>query len=336
MLQTLTEGFMLGIVTGTTCLATCTPVYLPYILNEERKLSKSLLVVTEISLGRFISYIAFGALAGYAGSSIANVNRSIFTAIAYILLSAYLVLSAVRTRQADKKCHIPKAAAFTKNAFILGILTGINFCPSFLIALSRAVNLGGPVSGMSLFLGFFVGTTLYLIPIAFVGMLAKVKQMKTMAQVASIIIAVWFTYQGVEILVKYFQHKNAPEGRVVEAFAPYTEVMLVSGTDNAEYFEALQDSIQAFHPFAVKLYVSDVVEADSLKMGEKQVLFVDDELFTLRPNFDAVDDYDYFSVEDNYDIPKMLKYLKFYTFKSQEKLHWEFKESNEGHEGHNH
>lgn len=336
MLQTLVEGFMLGIGTGATCLATCTPVYLPYLLNEERKLSKSLLVVTEISLGRFISYIAFGALAGYAGASIASVNRMVFTGIAYILLSIYLVLSAVRTRQHDKKCHIPKAAAFTKNAFVLGILTGINFCPSFLIALSKAVNLGGPVSGMSLFTGFFVGTTLYLIPMAFVGMLAKVKQMKTMAQLASILIAIWFTYQGVTNLVHYFQHRNAPQGRVVEAFAPHTDVLLVSSSANVEYFTALKDSIQTFHPFKVKLYTTDVVEADSLIMGDKQVLFVDDDLFQLRPNLDALDIYDYFSVEDDYNIPKMLRYLKFYTFKSEDKLHWEFKESREDHEGHGH
>jgi len=336
MLQTLVEGFLLGIGTGATCLATCSPVYLPYLLNEERKLSKSLLVITEISLGRFISYIAFGALAGYAGSSIANVNRTVFTAVAYILLSVYLVLSAVRTRQHDKKCHIPKAAAFTKNAFILGILTGINFCPSFLIALSKAVNLGGPISGMSLFLGFFVGTTLYLIPMAFIGMLAKVKQMKTMAQLASILIAIWFCYQGVTNLVHYFQHKNAPAGRVVDAFAPYTEVLLVSGSGNVEYFEALQDSIQTFHPFTVKLYTADVVQADSLILGEKQVLFVDDDLLQLRPNLDVLDGYDYFAVEDDYNIPKMLQYLKFYTFKSEDKLHWEFKEGDEGHEGHGH
>jgi len=155
VLKTLIEGLLLGFSTGTICLFTCTPIYLPYLLTEERKLLKSLIAVGEISVGRFVSYLAFGAAAGFAGAKISAVNREFFTSIAYILLSVYLILSAIRTHQKAKHCHIPKAARFTKNAILLGILTGINFCPAFLIALSKAVNLGGMLSGMLLFWDFF-------------------------------------------------------------------------------------------------------------------------------------------------------------------------------------
>ena len=103
MFKTLVEGTILGLTTGTTCLITCTPIYLPYLISEDRKLGKSLLAVIEISAGRFFSYLAFGAIAGYAGAQIASINRELFTSIAYILLSIYLVLSAVRTNRKTKR-----------------------------------------------------------------------------------------------------------------------------------------------------------------------------------------------------------------------------------------
>ena len=65
MYKTLLEGLLLGFSTGSLCLLTCTPIYLPYLISEDRKLSKGILAVLEISAGRFFSYLAFGAIAGY-------------------------------------------------------------------------------------------------------------------------------------------------------------------------------------------------------------------------------------------------------------------------------
>jgi len=219
MFETLINGAALGLATGTSCLATCSPIYLPYLISEDRKLGKSLLAVMEISAGRFVSYLAFGALAGFAGAKIATTNREVFTSIAYILLSIYLVFSAVRTHRKTKGCNIPKMTKFTKNGIFLGILTGINFCPSFLIALSKAVDLGGVTSGMMLFLGFFFGTSVFLIPLAFIGQLSKVSLIKMVAQYASIFVAIWVTIAGVNGLKHYYEHqKSAENTRYVEVF----------------------------------------------------------------------------------------------------------------------
>ncbi|MBN2829016.1 MAG: sulfite exporter TauE/SafE family protein, partial [Candidatus Cloacimonetes bacterium] len=141
MLKTLTEGFLLGLTTGTTCLVTCTPIYLPFIVAEKRSILRNLLKVMEISMGRFVSYLAFGAAAGYLGGSIASLDRTLFTGIAYILITIFMFLSFFRLTRKEKSCHIPKFVNFTRSAFLLGVFTGINFCPSFLIALSKAVDL---------------------------------------------------------------------------------------------------------------------------------------------------------------------------------------------------
>lgn len=321
MIKTLIEGAGLGLATGSTCLLTCTPIYLPYLISEDRKLGKSLLAVLEISAGRFVSYIAFGAIAGFTGAQIASINRALFTSIAYILLSAYLVLSAVRTNKKSKSCHVPKMARFTKSGIMLGILTGINFCPSFLIALSKAVDLGGAISGMMLFMGFFFGTSIFLLPLAFIGQVSKISKMKLIAQLASILVALWFTFSGVKGIVHYYEHKklDAQPARLVEAFHPKIPLAVIASEKNSEYFRALQDSLKNYTIQKVHYFASDQAVHDSLRKFDDIVLVIDDSILD-----DSYDNYDYFRVEQNYDIPRMLKFMKFYTFKTRTHLKWEF------------
>ncbi|HHI87978.1 MAG TPA: sulfite exporter TauE/SafE family protein [Candidatus Cloacimonetes bacterium] len=331
MLKILAEGFMLGLATGSVCLVTCTPIYLPYLLSEERKLIKSIGVIAEISAGRFFSYIAFGAFAGYVGANISQINRTLFSSIAYILLSIYLILSAVRTRQHDRKCHVPKFANITKSAFILGILTGISFCPPFLIALSKAVNLGGVVSGMMLFLGFFVGTTLYLIPIAFIGQLSRIKIMKKIGQVASLVIAAWFIFSGIRGLIQlnkqhgHVEFKLTGNERLVDVFAPDQQIIILFSDENAGYFMSLRDSFANRNKQHVLLLPNNAESVDSLLKYEKSIVFYDKEIDdgkfkSLLHNFDV------FYIEENYRISRMLTFLNKFTFKTETTLQWDFEE----------
>ncbi|MBT3756941.1 MAG: sulfite exporter TauE/SafE family protein [Candidatus Cloacimonetes bacterium] len=327
MIKTLVEGVILGLTTGTACLVTCSPIYLPYLISEDRKLSKSIYAVLEISAGRFVSYLAFGAIAGYTGAQIASVNRELFTSIAYILLSAYLVLSAVRTNKKAKSCHVPKMARFTQSGIILGILTGINFCPSFLIALSKAVDLGGAFSGMMLFLGFFFGTSIFLLPLAFIGQISKVSKMKMVAQYASILVAIWFTFSGVKGLVHYYEHKklDAQPSRLVEAFNPNIPLAVIASEENSTYFKTLQDSLINYTPSSVHYFQYNKTILDSINKLSETVLVIDSSILN-----ESFDNYDYFQVEPDYDLSRMLKFMKFYTFKTRTHLHWEFIEKEEG------
>jgi sulfite exporter TauE/SafE len=329
MIKTLVEGFLLGFSTGSVCLVTCTPIYLPYLLTEDRKLSKSLSKVMEISLGRFFSYLAFGAIAGYAGSNIAAFNRQIFTSIAYILLSFYLIFSAYRTHRDHKKCYVPKALKFTKNAFILGILTGINFCPSFLIALSKAINLGGAVSGMFLFLGFFFGTTLFLIPLAFANLLTKIKGMKSIAQIASLLIAGWFIWQGIQGIYQWNQHRSPAidnsEQRTVELFHEEQTIFILSEEKNKAYFDSLRFSFHKATPDSLNIVLyADVVDWNQIMAKSKTLLLIDSDFAEKIPNYQR---FDHILIEPGYEIETITNFLKKYTFQTDSVLEWKFENS---------
>jgi hypothetical protein len=75
-------------------------------------------------------------------------------------------------------------------------VTGVNFCPSLLLAVSRALDLSGPLSGMLLFSAFFVGTNLYLLSLAIFGVLGNRRGFRIAARLSAVGVALWFIGQA--------------------------------------------------------------------------------------------------------------------------------------------
>jgi sulfite exporter TauE/SafE len=192
MIATLLQGFLLGLATGTTCLATCGPVYAPYLMQYGRSLPKSLLAVLELSAGRFISYLIVGAVAGLLGRQVHIGEKGLLTAAAYSLCSIFLLVTVFRTYRRDQNCPMGRWAGIIDRPLVLGVLTGINICPPFLLALTKAFHGSGPAAGMTLFAAFFVGTSLFLLPISAFGLLGDRKLFRSMARWGAAAVSAWF------------------------------------------------------------------------------------------------------------------------------------------------
>lgn len=238
LIGNLGSGFSLGLITGTACFATCGPIYMPYLIQRKLSAIQSVFMVLEISAGRFISYILFGLLAGFLGQSISSFteHREIFTAIAYIAFSIMLFVSAFRTNQKEKGCAVKKWHKFADTPFLLGVFTGINFCPSFLIALTSAVSLDGPVSGAVLFFGFFAGTSLFLLPLSVFGILGNVKVLRTIGIAASVLIGSYFIVVAI-ITITHITNTSKTvisESGVVSLLDDTPLFILSSETENTE------------------------------------------------------------------------------------------------------
>ena len=186
---------------GTTCLATCGPIYVPYLMQYDKELPRTILRVLEISLGRFLMYAIFGLVAGAFGSKVPIDHRSIFTSIAYILLSIFLIASAISTFRIERTCTIFRWSKIVNRPLLLGFITGINICPPFLMALVRVVSIGGAIRGILFFVSFFVGTSLYIIPLSVVGAITTKKLFRNIGRVAAVVVGLWFLIAGIKILI---------------------------------------------------------------------------------------------------------------------------------------
>lgn len=204
MFTGLAEGTGLGLATGISCLASCGPIYLSYLLSEQRSGRQSLITVILLNLGRFVSYAAFGAVMGLVGGSIPSSVRVPMAYAGYVLFSVYLVVSVVRVNKTCGGCAIPKWMKFTKSPILLGILTGFSVCPAFLIAMTSAFDSSGALQGAMLFTGFFLGTTVYMLPFAVFGIFSKKKWLNSVAKYAAVFVAVYFAILGIRGLASYY------------------------------------------------------------------------------------------------------------------------------------
>ena len=217
----LIEGFSLGLTLAGSCLATCGPIYAPVLLLEKRTLTKNFLIVLEITTGRFFTYALFGALAGYLGQQLPDQYREWLTAVSYLILAVVLLFMLRPGRKINHSgCAQKKMAMSAKRfPFWLGVITGINVCPSFLLALSSAVDIAGIWQGMLFFTAFFAGTTLVILPLAFLGFLPRwrLDLVKKIGIILTIPVAIWFGYRGtvklIELLIpsKLVAYTEAPD-----------------------------------------------------------------------------------------------------------------------------
>lgn len=203
MFDSLGTGLTLGLATGTACLASCGPIYVSYLMGERRTGLQSLSVILKLNGGRFISYAIFGAVVGMLGGVIPVTVRIPVTYTGYILFALYLILSVVRVRKTCTGCHTGKVLKVTRNPFFLGILTGFSICPAFLIAITAAFETSGPVSGMMLFVGFFMGTTAYMLPFALFGLLTTKDWITKAARMIAVIVAIYFGAMGIRGIVTW-------------------------------------------------------------------------------------------------------------------------------------
>ena len=204
MFEGLVEGVVLGLATGTACLATCGPIYGAYLLSEKRTGKQALWVILLLSIGRFVSYAVFGAAAGLLGGSIPPTVRVLAANGGFLLFSLVLLLSVIRIRKTCGGCRTSKVLEITKSPFVLGVLTGFSICPAFLIAVTGAFESSGPLAGAMLFIGFFFGTTVYIMPFALFGMLTNKKWITAAARVLAVAVAVYFAAIAIRGLVTWF------------------------------------------------------------------------------------------------------------------------------------
>jgi sulfite exporter TauE/SafE len=202
------EGFFLGLSTGMVCLAYCGPLLMPYLLGEGTRFGRNTVSVSLFLGGRLIAYLIVGFLSGILGNVILqpSATREHLVAIAYILLSALLiaygfhrfgeVCLGTKNRKLIRQTRIywPSMVPFTG-----GVLSGFNICPPFLLAITKALDSGNIAAGVWLFFMFFLGTTVYFLPMPLIGLFNKRHVLRIIGKFAAILAGLYYFYVGIKL-----------------------------------------------------------------------------------------------------------------------------------------
>ncbi len=169
------RGFLLGLANGTSCLAFCAPVLVPFLLIENRSVQENLVTLLKFLGGRLIGYLIFGLLAWIAGWLIGGlaVYQGLLYGGAYIGFSALLIAGVV-IRPRRHTCAVNRPPKWVAGwtallPVVMGLLAGLKLCPPMLLAFTGAANTGSLLDSLAFFIAFFAGTCVYFIPIVFVG-----------------------------------------------------------------------------------------------------------------------------------------------------------------------
>ncbi len=202
--QNMLQGFILGISNSATCLASCAPIILPYLMSCGKTIRNNLSGLIFFLIGRLTGYISFAILAWFIGKKLLTnpVIRSRFTGTALITLSLFLIIYNLSGNHT--KCRFKNTANINQiispeawyYPYIFGLLTGINICPPFLMAFTDAVDSNSLLGSILFFFTFFAGTSIFFIPLSFIGSKKYQSELKTVGEFSLYIIAVYYFFKG--------------------------------------------------------------------------------------------------------------------------------------------
>jgi hypothetical protein len=198
------QGFLLGLANGATCLAYCAPVLLPFMLGEGRQTRQNWGLLGRFLGGRLAGYLLFGLLAWLASQLTLGraAYRNIILGGVYVVLAVLMAIYGFSKAPAACAGSLKGARKFLRRwpALLplgLGFLTGLNLCPPFLLAFAGAAEARSLAGCLAFFAAFFVGTSVYFVPMAFVGLMSRIDALRTVGKLAAGLMALYYVYSGI-------------------------------------------------------------------------------------------------------------------------------------------
>ena len=205
------DGFILGLSNGVSCLATCAPVLIPYLLGEGKGIVRNYWVTGQFLFGRLLGYLLFAFLAWTVSSAILQEasQRNLIIGVAYILFSGLLIFYGF-----FNKTNATCEAACSRNKYrrllavwpallpaAAGFATGLSFCPPFLLAFTGAAEQTSLVMSLLFFFSFFLGTSMLFVLAPFVGVFSRFSVLQIVGKLASGIMGIYYLYSGSIMLI---------------------------------------------------------------------------------------------------------------------------------------
>jgi Cytochrome C biogenesis protein transmembrane region len=201
----MTESFILGLSSGSACLATCGMVMFPYLMAGEAGVKKIAIDLSLFLLTRFLIYFMLATFAWYFGQTFFNnpVVRNIIPGILYIVFAILLVWYSI-----DKNRNPACPAKIIKSVndrrlvpVLLGVVNSLGFCPALFLILTKSAIQVTLAQSYIAFLAFFVGSSLWFLPLPLAGKIRKKEVLRNIGILATGLAGIIFMIKGLTNLI---------------------------------------------------------------------------------------------------------------------------------------
>jgi len=199
------QGFMLGIASGMACLTYCAPVLVPVLLGEGKNVQQNYVILGQFLGGRLGGYLLFALLAWAAGFPLSGLqDREVVFGVVYMVLALFLAYYGLSNHRALCAGQFLEQRPIKRISnwppaipLVFGFLSGINLCPPFLLAFTEAADKAAVWQSLFVFFTFFLGTSLYFLPIPLLGAFNRFDALQKVGKLAAILVAVYYLYTGI-------------------------------------------------------------------------------------------------------------------------------------------
>jgi sulfite exporter TauE/SafE len=201
----MTESLILGLSSGSACLATCGMVMFPYLMSGSAGVKRIALDLTLFLFTRFIVYFVLATLSWYFGQALFSnpVVRNILPGILYIVFAVMLVWYTIsKNRNPDCPAKIVKTINNRRLVpILLGVVNSLGFCPALFIILTKGATQGTIVQSYLAFLAFFIGSSVWFLPLPLAGKIKKKEVLRNIGVLATGLAGIIFMIKGLTNLI---------------------------------------------------------------------------------------------------------------------------------------
>lgn len=194
------NGFMSGLSAGIFCMGYCYPALGPLLFSLPRSSWRDSAWCLGIFLsGRLLAYVLVGSICGIAGRSVPEISGFLQKAVPFLhgALGVFLIsYGAFSFFNHARWCRY-FAKNLKRSLFLAGVITGINICPPFLIAILAAVSFSDIGRSILYFLSFFIATALWMVPLVIIHYFSRKDEVRRAARIIAVTCGIWFVYQAI-------------------------------------------------------------------------------------------------------------------------------------------
>jgi sulfite exporter TauE/SafE len=201
----MTDSFILGLSSGSACLATCGIVMFPYLMSGSAGVKRIASDLFLFLITRLLIYFILATLAWHFGQAIFSnlVVRNLVPGILYIVFAVMLVWYSISENR-NKECPV-KIVKTVKNhrlvPVFLGIVNSLGFCPALFIIMTKGATQGTLTQSYIAFLAFFLGSSVWFLPLPLAGRIKKREILKTIGILATGLAGIIFMIKGITNLI---------------------------------------------------------------------------------------------------------------------------------------
>lgn len=204
----MTESLILGLSSGSACLLTCGMVMFPYLMAGSAGVKRIAFDLTLFLLTRLIIYLILATVTWYFGKALFS-NHLVSNFVPGILYVVFAVMLVWYSISNSRTPDCPAKIVTTVNnkrlvPIFLGVVNSLGFCPALILIITKGATEGSIVQSYLAFLAFFIGSSLWFLPLPLAGKVKKKEVLKTIGILATGLSGIIFLIKGITNIIGGF------------------------------------------------------------------------------------------------------------------------------------